>query len=350
MSSLRNSALLGLAAALHAAAATPATLAEPSADRWMYPSNSPPGSRGQASTFSALPETAGVEDRWGFFLVGFDTSALVPAGLPPQSYRIRSVVLRATIGQDGTFHYDPTEDPLASYATADRAASVADPDPGRPVELHGAGFRNDFTAATFTETSPYGFPERNAYPLGFDEAGGPRDVSWNVTGQFEARPWAVGRSDAVEPGAPVPAETAFTFDIDPSPPGVGDYLRQSLADGWLWLSLDSLHPAVQQGGELASWLTRDDAVHQIFGGLAPQLALEVELDIPLEMQGAPGSLTLAWPVSAGLTYELQATPDLAEPSWETVHVHEASTDGSGSHTDTATATRRFYRLQITPTP
>ena len=66
-------------------------IAEPSQDRWMYPSNSTPGTRPQASTFSALPGSAGLDDRWGFFLFAFDTGPAVPPGLPPEIYRIRSV-------------------------------------------------------------------------------------------------------------------------------------------------------------------------------------------------------------------------------------------------------------------
>lgn len=47
-------------------------VSEPSHDRWMYPSNGTPGTRAQASTFSALPGSSGLDDRWGFFLLAFE--------------------------------------------------------------------------------------------------------------------------------------------------------------------------------------------------------------------------------------------------------------------------------------
>ncbi|BCX47054.1 hypothetical protein HAHE_09620 [Haloferula helveola] len=343
-------ALLAALAGTVSAASTPVTIEEPSEDRWMYPSNSTPGSRAQASTFSALPDAAGLEDRWGFFLLAFDTTVAVPAGLPPESYRIRSISLRATTGQDQTFEYDPTYDPVASYGTPSTPVPAPDSDIGRPVELHGAGFRNGFTAASFSESSPYGSPERNAYPLGFDSAGTERDVSWNVTQGFESRPWAVGTTADVAPGDPVPLETEFHFEINPNVPGIGTYLRQSLADGKLWLTLSSLHPAIQQGGELASWLTRDDSLHILFGDLAPQLTLDVEIDLPLTITSGPAGPVLSWPQFSGYSFVLQASPDLSEESWQPVHTADATDDTPGSFTDTAGLARRFYRLEFTPTP
>lgn len=342
--------LLIAAAGFAAAATTPVVLEEPVEDRWMYPSNSTPGTRAQASTFSALPDAGGIEDRWGFFLLAFDTTAAVPAGLPPSAYRIRSLSLRATTGQDQTFEYDPSDDPAASYGTPTHPATVADADTGRPVELHGAGFRNGFTAASFTETSSYGFPDRNAYPLGFDASGSPRDVSWNVTDQFESRPWAIGTTEDAEPGDPVGLESEFRFEIDPSLPGVGDYLRQSLAEGKLWLTLSSLHPAIQEGGELASWITRDDSIHILFGDLAPQLTLEVDLDLPLTVHPTPSGVSLSWPQFGGYTFQLQASTDLAPGNWQPLHSEAASDDTPGAFLDTDGLDRRFYRLNILPTP
>jgi len=323
------------------AAAAPQTIPEPSADRWMYPSNGTPGFRAQASTFSALPSSGGVEDRWGFFLIQFDTSAHVPAGLPPSHYRIRSIHLTATTGQDETFDYDPTPDPLASYGTPDADATVTDPDAGRPVELHGAGFRNGFNAGNFLETSAYGTSERNAYPLGFGPNGNARDVSWNVTAGFEAVPWATGTTTEVEPGDPVPLETVFTFDIDSSLPGVNSYLQQGLSEGSLWFSLSSLHPAIQQGGQLAAWLTRDDALHQIFGDLAPTLTFEVELNVPIKLSRRGTENTLTWPTFEGFDHELQASSNLED--WAPIP------QGDGTATESTSATRRFYRIQILPT-
>lgn len=337
--------------AASAAAGTPQHILEPSQDRWMYPANGTPGTRAQASTFSALPGAADLDDRWAFFLFAFDTGTAVPAGLPPEFYQIKAIKVTATIGQDQLFRYDPSYDGWRTYATPAVPASEADPDAGRPLELHGAGFRNGFTAATFTETSLYGGNgnpgTRNAYPLGFDETGAARDVSSNVTGQFESVPWAVG-SSGLDAGALVPEGTVFSFHIDSSSPGVSTYLRDGLSAGRIWFSLDSLHPATQQAGEFVAWYTKDDVYHQLFGGIAPTLGLDVELVFPLSISRVENSVTLSWPEFAGLNFALQSSPSLASGTWQTVHQHAAGVDGDGSFTESIGPGRRFYQLAITP--
>jgi hypothetical protein len=319
----------------------------------MYPSNGTPGSRSQASTFSALPGSAGMDDRWGFFLIAFDTASALPPGLPPEIYRIKSVKLTATIGQDQLFAYDPSYDSWQTYATPSVPAAVADADAGRPLELHGAGFRGTWTPATFQETSPYGSSvpgSRNAFPLGFDAAAASRDISGNITGQFESIPWAVGETGAVSPGDAVPIDTVFTFAIDPTLPGVSSYLQQGLAAGRVWFSLTSLHPATQQGGEFVAWYTRDDVYHQLFGGLAPALTIEAELDLRLAVSRVGNQVTLTWSEFSGFTHTIEASPDLSDGSWEPVHTHAASAAGSGTFNETSDAPARFYRLALAPTP
>lgn len=339
----------GFSAVVAATAGTPQSIAEPSHDRWMYPHNSTPGTRAQASTFSGLPASGGMDDRWAFFLFAFDTGAAVPAGLPPEYYQIRSVKVTATIGQDLLFAYDPSYDEWRSYGTPTVPAAVPDADPGRPLELHGAGFRNGFTVGTFTETSPYGGTgspgTRNAYPLSFDENGAARDVSGNVTGGFESAPWAVGSAD-LAPGQLVPVDTVFTFDVDRSLPGVSAYLRESLAAGRVWFSLDSLHPATQQAGEFVAWYTKDDVLHQWFGGIAPALEIEVDVVVPLSIRREENSVFLTWPEFPGFTFTLQAAADPADGSWRPVHSHAATAEGSGVYSESIGAGPRFFRLGI----
>ncbi len=345
--------LVTLSAVHVGAAGSPVVIAAPSQDRWMYPSNSTPGTRAQASTFSALPGSTGLDDRWGFFLFAFDTASAVPPGLPPETYRIHSVKVMATISQNLLFAYDPSYDSWQTYATPTVSASLTDSDLGRPLELHGAGFRGIYTPATFLETSPYGSSvpgTRNAFPRGFNTLGTSRDVSSNVTGQFESIPWAVGKSDLVSPGDSVPVDTVFTFAIDTSLPGVSSYLRDGLAAGRVWFSLTSLHPATQQGGEFVAWYTRDDPYHQIFGGLAPSLSVQAEIDLPLTVSRAGNVVTLGWPQYAGITHTLQVSSSLAENSWTSIHTHAASANGPGSFSEITTASTRFYRLALTKTP
>jgi len=333
-------------------AAAPIEFAEPDDDRWMYGVNGTPGTRSQASTFSALPGSGGVDDRFAFFLVGFDTDAAIPAGLPEWAYRITRVTLHATIGQDELFSYDPSADPLASFGTPEQPAGVADPDAGRPIELHGAGFRNGFKAADFTETSAHGGGapgQRNAYPLGFDAAGAARDVSNHVTDGFDPRPWAIG-SCALAPGAAVPVDTEFTFELDLARPAIADYLRQSLAAGRLWLSISSLHPATQMGGEFVSFYTKEDAIHQLLGGLAPRLEIEVEIVQRLKLERVGDESRLSWPQLAGMTHTLKANGDPGPDGWQTLGSWASTANGSGAFTDTTTLGKRFYTLEITPTP
>lgn len=327
------------------------TIGEPSHDRWMYPSNSTPGTRAQASTFSALPGSAGLDDRWGFFLFAFDTASALPPGLPASRYRVNSVKIKATISQNNTFIYDPTYDAWQTYATPAIPASIADSDPGRPIELHGASFRNGFTAATFMETSAHGTVSpgtRNAFPFGYSATGTGQDVSNNITGQFDSIPWAVGESATVSAGNPVPIDSEFTFSVNPSLPGVTDYLKQGMATGRIWLSITSLHPAIQQGGQLASFYTRDDVYHQLFGGLAPSMWLDAELDVQLTITRTGNQVTVSWPEFAGFTHTLESSSTLAAESWTPVISHTAIISGSGSHTESVAHGSRFYRIALVP--
>jgi hypothetical protein len=346
-------ACIAVASALAPTSAVAATwtIGETSHDRWMYPSNGTPGTRAQASTFSALPGNAGMDDRWGFFLLAFDTASALPPGLPASRYRVKSVKIKATISQNNSFIHDPTYDPWQTYATPSVPVSIADADIGRPLELHGAGFRNGFSAATFIETSAHGPVSpgaRNAFPFGFDAVGTGRDVSNNITGQFDSIPWAVGETSTVSAGDPVPIDTEFTFNLNPSLPGVADYLRQGLAAGRIWFSITSLHPAIQQGGQLASFHTRDDVYHQLFGGLAPSMSLDAELDIQLSITRAGNQVTVSWPEFAGFTHTLQSSSTLSPGSWTRVVSHPAITSGTGSHTENADSGSRFYRIALVP--
>jgi hypothetical protein len=183
-------------------------------------------------------------------------------------------------------------------------------------------------------------------------------VSSNVTGQFDPIPWAVGQNADLAPGDPVPEGTIFSFQLNPSLPGVESYLRDGLAAGRLWFSLTSLHPATQQAGEFVSYYTKDDFVHQFSmannpeyqGGIAPTLQLEVDLDVPLSIQRTADTVSLSWPEFPGFVFELQASPDLSPGSWQPVHSHAATTTGTGVHHEPLGPGARFYRLAITPTP
>lgn len=323
---------------------------EPSADRWMYPSNGTPGTRPQASTFSALPDGGGADDRFGQFVFKFDTAAAgIPAGLGAANYQISSISVTATIAQDGLFLYDPTRDSRFTYG----AMALPDDDPGRPLELHGTGFRNGFTAGTFLENSAYGGgnpSRRNAFALGFDENAAPRDASNNVTEDFESGAWAVGKIDGLTPGAEVPVDTVVRFTIDLTAPGVSGYVREGLDCGFIWLTLSSLHPALQQGGEFVSYYTRDDAVHQLFGDAAPTLELTwtPPSGFTSFSRDSAGQVALEFLGLPGFSYILQASPDLSENSWENLETFSTPSPAALSWQGNSAQPKRFFRISSTP--
>lgn len=325
---------------------------QPSADRWMYPANGTPGTRAQASTFSALPNDTETDNRFGQFIFRFDTAAAgIPAGLGAENYDISAITVTATIGQDRLFRYDPTQDAWTTYGMA----AAPDGDLGRPLELHGTGFRNGFTSASFQENSAFsgGSPaQRNAYALGFDGNGFPRDVTDNVSDAFESRPWAVGQILGLAPGDLVPEDTIVRFTLDPTLPGVAAYIRNGLNAGAIWFTLSSLHPAIQQGGEFVSYLTRDSAVHMVFGDAAPALALTASIVPPAFRTfsiSSAGMVTLAFPGLPGFTYTLQASPDLTPSSWVNVQTFPAPLAAADFTWQGApNPPRRFFRISRSP--
>lgn len=304
-----------------------ANAAVPAADRWMYSFNGTPGTRTIASTFSALPQSAGVDDRFGQFLLKFDTLAAgIPAGLGPENYDPQRVVLTVVLAAGENIAYDPTADPRASHG----ASAVADPDPGRPLELHGTGFRHGFSAASFMENSPFGGSApgaRNAHALGFSPDGLARDVSHNVTLGFDAPPWAIGKIRVLPAGetawvelpagAPIPAYARAVFEIDLSLPGVIDYVRKSFHQGFLWLSLSSFHSATQQGvAGYPAFFTKEHPEQQLFGDVASSLSVDYTLPLRIHSFIHAGAVSrIEWNASPGFGYQVQQSPDMGAGSW-----------------------------------
>jgi len=236
-------ALTGLAGG-SAAQSFDLDFAQPTLDQWMYPYNSDPAGRPTAPVFSTLGDDAGVDTRHAQFLVGFDTASQVATNRGARNYLVRRARFTATVSRDNVFAYDPTPDAATTYYETNHPAYQADGDPGRPIELFGAGFRNGFTADTFFEGSPFGangIATRNAYAAGYRTNGALVDVSNNVGKtnglypHFEAHPFAIGRNPNLAPGALVPMDTTFTFDLNLADPLVRQYLQEALAAGRLCL-------------------------------------------------------------------------------------------------------------------
>jgi hypothetical protein len=243
-----------------------ATISVPSLDRWMYPFNAEPGAKLEIPTFGAVGEF-GFDDMDGQFIVGFDTSSVVPAGLDPGKYRIGALVLTTTNVNANTFQYDPTYDSYKTYLDQGDPDFLPDGDPDRPIVVYAVGYRGGFDLATFQEDTDFGDipPDfntenvRNAYAALFDGNGDAFDVSNHVDNRFEAPPLATGQVDALQPGDFVPANSTFVFDADVCTPGLRDYVKASLALGKLNLAVISLTPAAKQDPSgLPRWYSKEN--------------------------------------------------------------------------------------------
>jgi len=269
-------------------------------DRWNYPFNGTPGTRGAAPTFGAFG-TASFDERDGQFLIGIDTATLgVPTGLAPSNYQINSLSVTAT-HSIGSFDYDPTYDSYTTYLDSSDPDSTTDTDAGRPIVLTGAALRGDGSATpppgapytqfgfgatvpggpTYEEGESFGdngatpfapdAEDRSAYAAAFDSSGNLIDIGSNVgtngfSSGFDFTPWAVGTT-GLNPGDPVVEAVAslspgstFTFDLTPmlADLDVLQYVREGLSNGGLFFSITSLHSTGMSGGTNPNFYTSDN--------------------------------------------------------------------------------------------
>lgn len=288
----RIASLVFLAAAgLAAAGPIDAEFPQPDLDRWMYPFGATPGVETQASVFGALG-LDGFDDRDAQFLIGFDTSDVVPAGLGAGRYRVASATLTLTAAREGAFLYDPTHDAVETYYDPADPAHRPDADAGRPVELFPAGYRGGFDALSYTETSPFGGAPtvppaeeaRFVFAAEYD-AGEVRDLSNNVRKRIETAPMAVGAVDGVAPGQPAPLEAEMVFEIDPCAVGATGYLADSLDLGRLNFVVSSLHFVEVGSTDNPTFFTKE---HPLGGDpflYAASLTLTVVIDDDADLNG-----------------------------------------------------------------
>lgn len=276
-------AIVSATALVGAAAAQPfsGTISQPSIDRWNYPFASQPGAEQSVPVFAAIRQ-AGFDDRDALFLLTFNTDGLVPTGLNPDRYAVSRVRVTAWTSSDNQFRYDPSFDSVrTSYDPAD-PQFLPDADAGKPIELFPVGYRNNWTALTYQESSAYSpfppFPPqegvRNVFAAVYDEAGLATDVGRHVRQQFEAPPLAIGQTDDVTPGELVPAGTAFTFDADVTSAPAQAYFARGFAQGRLPLIISGLQAASGGPGggtgdpNYPSFFTKENATAQIAGYIA----------------------------------------------------------------------------------
>jgi hypothetical protein len=261
----------------------------PSLDRWMYPFNSQPGNEGSAPVFGAIL-VPGFDDRDGQFLVGFDTAAQVATGRQLSRYQIQSIRLVLHVSVDQQAFYDPSFDSVKSlYPTTD-PEYAPDSDPGRPMEVFGAGYRNGWSSAGFAENSPFGGAPivppaegaRNVFAAAVSDCGSAVDISRQIRERFDWAPMAVGACPSVNAGDLIPQGAEVDFDLDLSNPETVAYLQRSLSEGRLRLIVSSLEPASGgPGGGTGSptypaFYTKENALSQPLG-YSPRLELTLNV-------------------------------------------------------------------------
>ncbi len=313
----------------HAAAAAVAAWTEPDFDMFSYQhahEAGPPGVRDLGPTFIGgldldsgtgqfKPHTAVTPARLGMSLVAFDTTTHIPAALNPARYQIQSITVTMTM-LNATF---PNKQIFYSEATVDYQQLLDEITGGsissqRPMEMYGVGFRGGITGidvGTAPENNQLlheqafpGDPESvedvysvddsayQAYPIVGAPAtpGAYRDVSNSITGGFSAtepggvtapfnpQPWAIGKTN-LTPGAAIPNNTTFTFDLDLAAPGVLSYVQASLDRGALGFYFSSLHFAAQPGaGTMAypQWFMKESSGAP-FNGVPSTLAISYSI-------------------------------------------------------------------------
>lgn len=302
-----------LAVALTSVAqAEPHALPTPTDDRWHYPFNFTPGSRPVATCFGAAG-SPGFNDRDAELVIGWATTGALPAGHGSGAYGVRSVKLTLVNTPNAQWPVDTTPDEWFTYdlngddqlngdgiargEPGDIDGESDDTDPGRPIELFGAGFGPFYTPSTWTETSLYvgsgseSDDPRDPFPFVFDDSTGqPLHVEDNVAGlhnagldvfSFTPTPWAIGEPLNYVPGnQPAPFQVAFEVDLGLSAGRVHAWFRQGLNAGRVVLVVTSLAEATLMGPQsgFPAFYTRDGVgLHAL--AAAPRLDIDACLAV-----------------------------------------------------------------------
>ncbi|MFG0327338.1 MAG: GC-type dockerin domain-anchored protein [Phycisphaerales bacterium JB037] len=277
-----------------------------SEDRWNYPFNGTPGTRFLASTFGATL-IEGFDDHDAQFIVGFDTSSLVPTGQGAMRYHIVSARLTLTVFEDQTFRYDPTLDSYRTWLDPSDPEYAPDADPdARPVVVYGTGYRGvnpadgeAWSVSTWFETAPFGGTpviepaqgSRYAFVATVDANGQVVDVSNRLKERFDAVPLGVGEIPGVTPGDLVPADSKVVFDLSACAPGGAWFLREGLDAGVVRLSVGSLQSASGgPGGPTGAaiypfFYTTENPLAPLVGG-TPTLELVVRVGPVADLTGS----------------------------------------------------------------
>jgi hypothetical protein len=247
----------------------------PADDRWHYPHNFTPGSRPLASVFGGV--TPDSNDRRAYNVIAWTTLDDIDPGLDPENYHILGIEVSLRNNKDyadwpidvtadewyTTDHnHDGTvnADGIPRGQPGDVDGESDDVDPGRPIELFGAGFGPTYDLATWDEADQYIGDLGNASdPFPFVYGATPQEilhVENHVRGlhnqaygvySFTPTPWAIGQPVNYTPGSQtVDFDVEFTVDLSLSDCDVRRYFQEQLDQGRVAVIISSLQEAEQQ--------------------------------------------------------------------------------------------------------
>lgn len=259
----------------------------PTIDKNGYPHSPNGGATNPTAFIFGSVGTPGFDDRASQFFNRFSTSATVPTGLGSANYQIVSATFTLSLAGSAAdlVVFDGTYDPYTTYNPAD-GEPVGDSDPGRPIELYGAGFRNGITKESVTETlafGPSGEGTRNIYAtdfqLGSSLNGTLRDVGNNIALAFDPVPFAIGQVALADlnPNGTIKEDANVVFTLNLSNPDVLRYLQLSLDAGSIDFLVTSLHPSSQTNPTNPYFYTKESSVADVFPG---RLDLQVVVPEP----------------------------------------------------------------------
>ncbi len=255
----------------------------PTIDRWFDPFNASPGTRQTISTFGSTPGDSLFDSRDGQFYMVFDTDDQIPTGDWLGSNLIVAEARVTIMVVNDVAVYDPTPDAWQCFVGEADADWQADVDAGQPIELFAAGYRNDWTAATFVEAGPFAptgasvlLPGvRNVFLGESDLDGAVTDASSHVREDRDAQSLAVAACSTVAPGDILTNGSVLTFEIDCSVPQTQAYLAANLQAGRLPLVASSLTFVVQGGGDYPAFYSKENPL--VILGAASAATLDVTL-------------------------------------------------------------------------
>ena len=337
-------------ALLEEAALRVAQIERTSVDRWNYPFNATPGKRPKASVFRSVEEGIGVF-RHGYYVFGFDTDSMIPAGHVPSAYAVESIRIKVLTSAGFESPYDPTYDSAVSYLPADHPNHEEDSDLGRPVELFGTGFRNDLDVLTWTEDAPYA-PNAEAdpsvFPAVMNEQGAMIDVSLAVDygNPIDIMPFATGIIQSAVPADRIPEETWMEFDLDLRTSNALAYVQQGLSEGRMMFTATGLSSGGHGERSFPEFHTADSLL-----GESPSIVITYHLtETPSKIQILAinqngNQWILTGTTSGDMNLGIRWTEDFAE--WKEIidPVFETTEEGHWTWTDSGpNNAKKFYQV------